>query len=95
LGERMAKSAKIVSRAEQRFDPEQDRVITVLYGLTNTGEVGVLDTVVVTVEAFVRCHAMQLRTMEEIQRHNVQKRIKSLPKGRRRKASNVVQLKRG
>jgi hypothetical protein len=90
----MAKSAKIVSRAEQRFDPEQDRVITVLYGLTNTGEVGVLDTVVITVEAFVRSHAMQLRTMEAIQRHQAQAYIESLPKGRRRKASNVVALKR-
>jgi polyphosphate kinase 2 (PPK2 family) len=96
MGEKMAESAKIVSRAEQRFDPEQDRVITVLYGLTNTGETGVLDTVVITVEAFVRCHTMQLRTMEEIQRHSMQKYIESLPKGRRRKASsNVVQLKRG
>jgi hypothetical protein len=92
----MAESAKIVSRAEQRFDPEQDRVITVLYGLTSTGEVGVLDTVVITVEAFVRSHAMQVRTMEQIQRHNAEQHIKSLPKGRRRKASsNVVQLKRG
>jgi len=92
----MAESAKIVSRAEQRFDPEQDRVITVLYGMTNTGEIGVLDTVVITVEAFVRSFEMQQRTIEQIKRHNAEQHINSLPKGRRRKAaSNVVALKRG
>lgn len=91
----MAESAKIVSRAEQRFDPEQDRVITVLYGMTNTGEIGVLDTVVITVEAFVRSFEMQQRTMEQIQRHNAQKYVETMPKGRRRKApSNVVAMKR-
>jgi len=91
----MAKSAKIVSRAEQRFDAEQNRVITVLYGLTNTGEVGVLDTVVITVEAFVRSFEMQQRTIEQIKRHQAQAYIESLPKGRKRKApSNVVALKR-
>jgi hypothetical protein len=89
----MAISAKIVSRAEQRFDPEQDRVITVLYGMTNTGEVGVLDTVVITVEAFVRSFEMQQRTMEQIQRHNAEQHIKSLPKRQRRKPSNVIPLK--
>jgi hypothetical protein len=91
----MAESAKIVSRAEQRFDPEQDRVITVLYGMTNTGEVGVLDTVVITVEAFVRCFEMQKRTMEQMQRLSAQKYVETMPKGRRRKApSNVLAMKR-
>jgi hypothetical protein len=89
----MAKSAKIVIRAEQRFDPEQNRVITVLYGMTNTGEIGVLDTVVITVEAFVRSHAMQVRTMEAIDRHNAEQHIKTLPKGRRKAPSNVIALK--
>ena len=90
----MARSAKLVTRAEQRFCAEQNRVITTLYGMTNTGEVGVLDTVVITVEAFVRCYEMQKRTAEAIERHNAEQHIKSLPKGRRRKASsNVVQLK--
>ena len=90
----MAESAKLVTRAEQRFDPETNRVITTLYGMTNTGEIGVLDTVVITVEAFVRSYEMQKRTMEAIERHNAEQHIKSLPKGRRRKASsNVVQLK--
>jgi hypothetical protein len=91
----MAESAKIVSRAEQRFDPQEDRVITVLYGLTNTGEVGVLDTVVITVEAFVRCFEMQKRTMEQMQRLSAQKYVETMPKGRRRKApSNVLAMKR-
>ena len=92
----MAESAKLVTRAEQRFDPEQNRVITTLYGMTHTGEVGILDTVVITVEAFVRSYEMQKRTMEQIQRDQAQAFIETMPKGRRRKASsNVVQIKRG
>jgi hypothetical protein len=91
----MAEGAKLVTRAEQRFCAEQNRVITTLFGMTHTGEVGVLDTVVITVEAFVRSLEMQKRTMEVIQRHQAQAYIESLPKGRRRKApSNVVALKR-
>ena len=93
MGNHMAESAKLVTRAEQRFDPEQNRVITTLYGMTHTGEVGVLDTVVITVEAFVRSYEMQQRTMAAIERHNAEQHIKSLPKRRSRKASNVVQLK--
>ena len=92
----MAESAKLVTRAEQRFDPEQNRVITTLYGMTHTGEVGILDTVVITVEAFVRSYEMQKRTMEQIQRDLAQAFIETMPKGRRRKASStVVQIKRG
>lgn len=89
----MAESAKLVTRAEQRFCAETHRVITTLYGMTHTGDVGVLDTVVITVEAFVRSYEMQKRTMEAIERHNAEQHIKSLPKRRSRKASNVVQLK--
>ena len=88
-------SAKLISRAEQRFCAETQRVVTTLYGLKKTGEIGIIDTCVITVEAFVRSLEMQKRTMEVIQRHQAQAYIKSLPKGRKRKApSNVVSLRR-
>ena len=91
----MTDTAKLVSRGEQRFCPVTNRVITVLYGMTKTGEIGVIDTCVATVEDFVFWLELNKKTMEQIQRHNAEQHIKSLPKGRRRKASNVVQLKRG
>jgi hypothetical protein len=92
----MAEGAKLVTRAEQRFCAEQNRVITTLFGMTHTGEIGIIDTVVITVEAFVRSLEMQKRTMEVIQRHQAQAYIKSLPKGRKRKApSNVVSMRKG
>jgi len=91
----MSETAKLVSRGEQRFDPVQDRVITVLYGMTKTGEIGVIDTCVATVEDFVFWLELNKKTMEQIQRHNAQKYVEAMPKGRRRKApSNVVAMKR-
>ena len=89
-------SAKMISHAEQRFCEETQRVITTLYGLKKSGEIGVIDTCVITVEAFVRSLDMQQRTMEEIQRQQARAYIASLPKGRRRKApSNVVSMRKG
>jgi hypothetical protein len=92
----MAETAKLVSKGEQRFCPVTNRVISTIYGMTSTGEIGVIDTCVTTVEDFTYWLEMQKRTMEVIQRHQAQAYIESLPKGRRRKApSNVVAMRKG
>jgi hypothetical protein len=91
----MSDTAKLVSRGEQRFCPVTQRVISTIYGLTSDGDIAVIDTCVSTVEDFTYWIELNKRTMEEIQRHQAQAYLANLPKGRRRKASNVVQLKRG
>ena len=91
----MSETAKLVSKGEQRFCPLTNRIISTIYGMTSTGEIGVIDTCVTTVEDFTYWLEMNKRTMEAIQRHQAQAYIESLPKGRKRKApSNVVALKR-
>ena len=90
----MTDTAKLVSRGEQRFCPITNRVISTIYGLTANGEIAVIDTCVSTVEDFTYWMELNKRTMEQIQRHQAQAFIETMPKGRRRKASsNVVQLK--
>jgi hypothetical protein len=92
----MAESAKMVSRGEQRFCPITQRVITTLYGLKADGTIGTIDTCVATVEDFVFWLKLNQQTMAQIQRHQAQAHIESLPKGRRRKApSNVVSMRKG
>ena len=91
----MTETAKLVSKGDQRFCPVTNRVISTIYGMTVTGEIGLIDTCVSTVEDFTHWLELNKRTMEVIQRHQAQAYIESLPKGRRRKApSNVVALKR-
>lgn len=90
----MTDTAKIVSRGDQRFCPITNRVISTIYGLTANGEIAVIDTCVSTVEDFLYWCGLNKQTLAAIERHNAEQHIKSLPKGRRRKASsNVVQLK--
>jgi len=90
----MSETAKLVSKGAQRFCPVTNRVISTIYGMTVTGEIGVIDTCVATVEDFVFWCGLNQQTMEAIERHNIEMHIKSLPKRVRRKASNVIQMKR-
>ena len=91
----MSETAKLVSKGAQRFCPVTNRVISTIFGMNKDGEIAVIDTCVSTVEDFTFWCGLNIETMKAIERHNAEQHIKSLPKGRRRKASNVVQLKRG
>ena len=86
----MAESAKIVAQGEQVFCPKTERVISKLYGLTCMGEIDVVATTVVSVEDFMFWYGLQTRTLEAIKRHNAERLIAALPKGRK---SKVVRLR--
>jgi hypothetical protein len=89
----MSETAKLVSKGAQRFCPVTNRVISTIFGMNKDGEIAVIDTCVSTIEDFTYWMELNKRTMEEIQRHEAEQHIKSLPKGRRRKPSNVIPLK--
>lgn len=91
----MPKGAKMISRGEQAFDAETERVVSKLYGLTAEGQIGVVATTVVTVDDFIFWYELQTETMKQVQRYLAEKHIKSLPKGRRqrRRADNVIPMK--
>lgn len=90
----MPKGAMMVGRGGLEYDHKTKRVITTLTGLTKTGETGVINTCVCTVEDFKFWHAEYQRVLKIIERHEIEDRIASLPKGRRRKMpSNVVNIR--
>jgi hypothetical protein len=89
----MAKSAKIIQRGEQVFDPETERVVSKLYGLTDQGEIGVVATTVITIDDFIFWYEVQTKTMEAVRRHLAEKHIRSLPKRQRRRTNNVIAMK--
>jgi Fic family protein len=90
-------SAKMVSRGEQAFDPKTQRIVSKIYGMLSTGEMGVVETTVITVEDFLWWYGLQTQTLAAIHKYNAEALIATMPKGKARKrkppqAANVTSM---